>query len=110
MIDWNRVRELRDEIGEDEFAEVVEIFLEEVEAEIEVLQNQHDHHNLEAQLHFLKGSALNLGFTDFSTLCQRGEVSARQGQADIIDVSAILQCYANSRRVFVQGLPDLIAA
>ncbi len=110
MIDWNRVRELRSEIGNDEFTEVVEIFLDEVETEIEVLQGQSGRHNLEAQLHFLKGSALNLGFSDFSTLCQRGEVSARQGEADTIDLSAIFQCYAQSRRVFVEGLPDLVTA
>lgn len=110
MIDWNRVRELRDEIGQDEFAEVVEIFLEEVETEIDVLRTQADRHNLEAQLHFLKGSAMNLGFTNFSTLCQQGEVSASQGQTDLIDISAILQCYAQSRDVFIKGLPDVIAA
>ena len=110
MINWSRVRELRDEIGEDEFAEVVEIFLEEVESEIEILRHQSDFHNLEAQLHFLKGSALNLEFSDFSTLCQQGEVSARQGQNSLIDISAILRCYDQSRSVFVQGLPDLTVA
>ena len=31
MIDWKRVRELRDEIGEEDFSEVVDLFLEEVE-------------------------------------------------------------------------------
>lgn len=110
MINWNRVRELRDEIGEAEFAEVVEIFLEEVESEIDVLRQQPDLQNLEAQLHFLKGSALNLGFADFSTLCQHGEVAARQGQTSLVDISAILRCYEQSRSVFVQGLPDLVAA
>jgi hypothetical protein len=30
MIDWDRVQELRDEIGAEAFGEVVELFLEEV--------------------------------------------------------------------------------
>jgi HPt (histidine-containing phosphotransfer) domain-containing protein len=107
MIDWDRLRELRNEIGTDEFAEVVEIFLEEVDSEITMLRNQHDLKNLEAQLHFLKGSALNLGFVDFSALCQHGEFSASCGQADLVDVQAILKCYTQSRSAFIQGLPDL---
>lgn len=35
MIDWTRVDELRDEIGTDCFDEVVELFIEEVETEID---------------------------------------------------------------------------
>ena len=31
MIDWERVRELRSEIGADDFAEVVEMFLSEAD-------------------------------------------------------------------------------
>ncbi|WP_442970022.1 hypothetical protein [Roseovarius sp. ZX-A-9] len=38
MIDWSRVAELRSEIGAEDFDEVVELFLEEVEAEISVLR------------------------------------------------------------------------
>ena len=39
MIDWTRVSELRDEIGAEDFGDVVEIFLEEVEAEVEAEQD-----------------------------------------------------------------------
>ena len=35
MIDWSRVNELRDEVGAEDFEEVVELFLEEVEEVIE---------------------------------------------------------------------------
>ena len=31
MISWERVNELRDEVGQEDFLEVVEIFLEEVD-------------------------------------------------------------------------------
>ncbi len=68
MIDWTRVSELRDEIGAEDFGEIVEIFLEEVEEEISALRDGVENEALEAKLHFLKGSALNLGFADFATI------------------------------------------
>ena len=37
MIDWTRVKELQDEIGADDFAEVVQLFLEETDAVVERL-------------------------------------------------------------------------
>ena len=36
-----------------------------------------DRQDLESTVHFLKGSALNLGFSHFSTLCQENETAAR---------------------------------
>ena len=37
MIDWARVSELRDEVGAEDFDEVVELFLEEVDEAIAAL-------------------------------------------------------------------------
>ncbi|WP_322867234.1 hypothetical protein U5922_014250 [Aquicoccus sp. G2-2] len=34
MIDWRKVTELRDEIGEEDFAEVVDLFLAEIDEAI----------------------------------------------------------------------------
>jgi HPt (histidine-containing phosphotransfer) domain-containing protein len=107
MIDWTRVSDLREEIGAEDFAEVVEIFLEEVEAAMESLGG--DHASLEAQLHFLKGSALNLGFVDFSDLCGAGESRAANGATDI-DLAEIAQCYAASQDTFLEGLATRFAA
>ena len=36
MIDWTRIKQLRDEIGEEDFPEVVEIFIEEVSKKIDI--------------------------------------------------------------------------
>lgn len=104
MIDWDRVTELRDEIGPDDFGEVVELFLDEVETEIETLRVDHDQARLEARLHFLKGSALNLGFEEFSRKCQQGETAAAQGEADGVDIPTILSCYAASKSEFLGAL------
>ena len=73
MIDWTRVEELKQEVGEDDFSEVVDLFLEEVEETITRLKQTPDLSQLEEDMHFLKGSALNLGFEQFSTLCQAGD-------------------------------------
>jgi len=104
MIDWNRVRNLRDEIGADAFGEVVEIFLEEVETEIERLRAPDQALDVEAQLHFLKGSALNLGFADFSALCDRGEGAIGTGLSAQVELTEILECFDRSKAAFLAGL------
>ena len=95
MIDWNRISELQADIGADEFDEIVGLFLEEVETEIDDLRS--------GAAHFLKGSALNLGFSDFAGLCQSGETAAAQGCADQVDLNAIVASYEQSRVVFAAG-------
>ena len=105
MIDWTRVEELRDEIGAEDFGEVVELFLDEVESEIETLAPDNSLDTLETKLHFLKGSALNLGFSEFSKLCQQGESAAARGTFDGIDLPLILQTYEISKQEFLNALP-----
>ena len=62
MINWDRVDELRHEVGPEDFNEVIELFLEEVDDTISTLGMCDGNRTLEEQLHFLKGSALNIGF------------------------------------------------
>lgn len=106
MIDWARVEELKQEVGEDDFAELVELFLEEVEETITRLKQAPDPANLEEDMHFLKGSALNLGFEQFSTLCQAGESAAAAGGADTINLPEIFTSYAGSKAEFLKGSPN----
>lgn len=109
MIDWDRVVELRAEVGEEAFAEVVEIFLEEVQEVVERLaaavSAPVDAATLAADLHFLKGSALNLGFAHLAARCAVGEASAAAGDAAAVDLSALLACYEASRQAFLRDLP-----
>lgn len=109
MIDWDRVEELRDEVGADDLRDVVELFLDEVEAELSALPSSTDAPALERRLHFLKGSALNLGFSDFSNLCRAGEAIARDGNAGSIDAKAIAACYDASKSQFLAGIGQLLA-
>ena len=101
MIDWQRISELRDEIGAEDFEEVVELFLAEVEETLEALPKAAES-DLEAMLHLLKGSALNLGFQAFAELCLEGEAAARSGNAEQIDRVAVTRLYDESRSVFLQ--------
>ncbi len=106
MILWSRVRQLRDEVGEDEFGEVVEIFLEEVEEVLARLRSDTQRREIEQNLHFLKGSGLSLGFEQFSKLCQDGERRSATGQAAEVDLTAIFASFDASRSEFESGLQD----
>ncbi len=110
MIDWSRVNELCDEVGAEDFDEVVELFLEEVEEVITRLQTAPDASQLEQDLHFLKGSALNLGFAAFSDLCKTGERLSAEGHADKVDVPEIIAEFKRSKTGFLAELPARLAA
>jgi histidine phosphotransfer protein HptB len=103
MICWERVNELRDEVGAEDFLEVVEIFLEEVEEVIVRLRNAPNPADLEADLHFLKGSALNLGFQTLGNLCGDGEKDARNNDTGNVDLATVIDIYERSKREFLDG-------
>ena len=109
MIDWDRVRELRSEIGSEDFDEVVALFLEEADEAIERLSVNRGAKSLAADLHFLKGAALNLGFRQLSGLCQEGERRAGIGDT-AVDLDAVRKCYAQSRSAFEAGSEAAFAA
>jgi HPt (histidine-containing phosphotransfer) domain-containing protein len=102
MIDWDRLNELRSEIGDDDFAEVVELFLLEADEVIARISVSSGPATLEADLHFLKGAALNLGFRAFAALCQVGEKRAAAGRCDI-DLGPVTDCYQQSKTALLKG-------
>lgn len=110
MIDWSRVNELCGEVGAEDFDEVVELFLEEVEEVIEKLRTAPDISQLEQDLHFLKGSALSLGFAAFSDLCQAGERVSADGHADKVNISEIIAEFERSKAGFLAELSTRLAA
>lgn len=80
MIDWTRVSELRQDFGEDDFAEIAAMFLSEVQAKLAEMQTQPSAHPSE-DFHFVKGSAANLGFEKLYHACSAAE---REAQADSV--------------------------
>lgn len=99
MVDWDRVRELRSEIGPEGFDEVVSLFLEEADEAVGRLSVRSGAKALAAELHFLKGAALNLGFASLSALCQDGERQAGAGDLSV-DLKAVGAAYAACRAEF----------
>jgi len=99
MIDWERVGELHSEIGDVGFSEVLELFFDEVEMVIAQLGGAS--RQLEDDLHFLKGSAWNLGFAAFGAICQDGERRSAAGHSNEIDLPAVHECYMTSKTEFM---------
>lgn len=106
-MNWARVEELHDEVGEDSFIEVLDMFLEETGEVVARLAAAPDPARLEDDMHFLKGAALNLGFDGFATLCQAAEIRARSGGAASIDVPMILASYEASKNALLEGLSEI---
>ncbi len=111
MIDWQRVSELRDEIGADDFEEVVELFLDEVGSAIQQIpQCQGDAKLSEEQMHFLKGAALNLGFSELSDLCAKAEQRAKGGDDQAVKPDVVAACFEQSKEAFFAGFHVRFAA
>ena len=110
MIDWKRVEELRTEIGADGFAEVADMFLEEADQAVKALVQGLTADAVEDQLHFLKGSALNLGLADLAALCQEGERMAAAGDGAKVDTARVADVYQLSRAQLMGGLAQGNAA
>jgi len=107
MIDWERVAELRDEVGAEDFGEVVELFLDEVEEVLRRLRDDPQIATFEEDFHFLKGSALNLGFRDFGAMCFAAEKAAAAGKAATVDVAQTLAGYDAGKAAFLARAADL---
>jgi HPt (histidine-containing phosphotransfer) domain-containing protein len=101
MINWERVRELQSDMGAEDFREVVALFLEEVEDVLMGLDAGPAAGAMEAPMHFLRGSALNLGFSDLAALCTEGEKLAAQGRGGQIDLAAIHAAYQAAKAAFL---------
>ena len=107
MIDWARVSDLRSEVGSEGFDEVVMLFMEETDEAVRLLEAPVPSGKLEEMLHFLKGSALNLGFVHVAHLCHEGERAAAEGRSDEVDLAALVESYRATRTAFLDGLSRL---
>jgi hypothetical protein len=96
MIDWTCVSDLREEVGDEDFQEVISLFVEEVESALAGLDPAAP---ASEDLHFLKGSALNLGFTALARRC-----------APPADPEELRACFAESKALFLAELPRRLAA
>jgi histidine phosphotransfer protein HptB len=109
MIDWKRVEDLKEEIGLDGFVEVVDMFLDEAEGAVRALISGLPESEVEGQLHFLKGSALNLGLADLAAICGEGERKAAVGHAALIDMMQVAAIWRASRAGLLGGISTVRA-
>lgn len=103
MIDWARVSELRDDIGAEDFAQVAVLFLEEVEGVLETLHDTGPPEALADRFHFLKGGALNIGFSRLAELCDLAERVAVSGEPCTAPIARLRQAYADSKALFLSA-------
>ncbi|MEO0917385.1 MAG: Hpt domain-containing protein [Pseudomonadota bacterium] len=96
-----RISELKEEVGEDDFAEVIGIFFEEVEEVLEELPTSNGE-RLAEKLHFLKGSALNLGLDAVGNLCRDAETRLRSDPSNLPNIAEILAIYEASKAQLAQ--------
>lgn len=110
MIDWTRVEELQRDIGNAAFAQVTELFLEEAETVLAGLHPALPAEDMISQLHFLKGSALNMGFSRLADLCGLGERLAAAGEPAAVPLARIARSFHDSREMFLgPGAPRALA-
>lgn len=107
-MDWDRIRDLRADVGEDDLGGIIALFLEETDAVVAQLAAYRSAGELRSDLHFLKGSALNIGMASFAQACQAAEeqLSCDNGS---VDIDLILGLYVQSREALVSGLTKLAA-
>lgn len=110
MINWDRVNELRDEFGEGIFADIVAAFLEETDEVIERLRNTGLDSSVGETMHFLKGSALNLGFSEMADLSETAERAAANNHATMDMISKVISSYERTRSQFQDSLKPTFAA
>ena len=97
MINTARIDELREEVGPNDLDEVIELFCEEVEEVLATLPET-PQSEIPAQLHFLKGSALNIGLDQVSDLCRTEELRLKSDPTTVPDIGAIRQAYDAARQ------------
>lgn len=75
MIDEARLKELKDDFGEQDFLDLVEAFLEETWEAVDALEAmvEADSKTRSDQFHLLKGCARNLGAAAFADRCETFE-------------------------------------
>lgn len=102
MINWNQVKQLEKDVGAEDLAEVVTLFLSEVDEAVEGLDevSKGTSKEIADALHFLKWSASNLGFQSFGNYCSAGETQAHVGDTSQISVSQVESLYAASKAQF----------
>lgn len=96
MLNQSRIDELKAEVGEDDFTEVVELFCEEMDEVFDNIQHANPA-KLREDLHFLKGSALNVGLEAVGNLCISAENALAGSPEANPDLTELRSVYEQSK-------------
>ena len=106
MINWAQIKQLEEDVGSEDLSEVVTLFLSEVDEAVSELDavSGGTPQDIAAALHFLKGSAFNLGFQEFGDYCAEGESQAHGGEISQISFEKVQQLYDSSKTIFLSEI------
>jgi HPt (histidine-containing phosphotransfer) domain-containing protein len=104
QIDWDRLSALRDDIGEEDFADVAIVFISEIGEKLAELTAQPAAASAD-DFHFLRGSAVNLGLAALAEACTSAERACAAGEPpDVTGVAAEFDAALASLSAVVPGV------
>lgn len=103
-VDWDRLNELRADIGEEDFADVAMLFVAELQETLDKLTPEKA---TTADFHFLRGSAANLGFVTLVAACSSAEAACNGNE--VPDVAAVQAAFAAALSEVQPHVPELAA-
>ena len=104
-VDWDRLDELKTDIGEEDFADVVMLFVSELQDTLSTLTPDRAAAN---DFHFLRGSAANLGLNSLVAACDAAEAACAAGQPP--NVEAVQAAFKTALEDMASRLPHLSLA
>lgn len=104
MIDWDRLRALRADIGEEDFADVAYLFVSEMSESLSKLTAAPQTATA-SDFHFLRGSAANLGFAALADACLAAERACKSGLDP--DIDGLAQIFDASIAESTEVMPEL---
>jgi HPt (histidine-containing phosphotransfer) domain-containing protein len=106
-VDLERLTSLRDDIGAEDFADVVLLFFSEIGEKLEQMRAEPETLS-EGDFHFLRGSAANLGFTEMARACAAAEAACTAGSDP--DLKAVTASFDAAQALARAEVPELSAA
>lgn len=107
LIDRDRLNALRDDIGEEDFADVALLFISEIGEKLAEL-TAHPAAATADDFHFLRGSAVNLGLAAFAEACTRAESACNAG--DPPDVPGVAAEFEAALVALAPVVPEIASA
>jgi HPt (histidine-containing phosphotransfer) domain-containing protein len=103
-VDWDHLMSLRDDIGAEDFKEIVLLFFTEIGEKLDHMGAAGTPPSA-GDFHFLRGSAANLGFIAMVRACEEAEAACREGRPP--DLAAVVKSYREALESARSHVPEL---